>query len=312
MTAASDGGDVAATGRDDRRDGGAASPADGWTTPAHEALRAGPGGTIDLGALDRDGTPGFVGGKTAGRAAMAARGKTLSELQEQLYAHGRTGGDRSVLLVLQGMDTAGKGGVVRHVLGMVDPQGVALRAFGPPTAQEAQHHYLQRIRDALPAPGRIGVFDRSHYEDVLVVRVEELVPRSQWERRYDEIVAFEEEVVARGTALVKVMLAVSYEEQGRRLRERLERPDKHWKYNPGDIDARLRWDDYQEAYQAVLDRTSTEAAPWYVVPADRKWFARLAVTELLVEALEGLGLDWPQVDLDVEAELARLDATARP
>nr|WP_297430062.1 PPK2 family polyphosphate kinase [uncultured Actinotalea sp.] len=284
----------------------------GWTTPAHEALRAAPGRPVDLAAVDRNGTPGFVGGKKDGREAMKDRGAVLSELQEKLYAHGRTGGDRSVLLVLQGMDTAGKGGVVRHVLGMVDPQGVALRAFGPPTPEEAAQHYLQRIRDALPSPGRIGVFDRSHYEDVLVVRVEELVPRAEWERRYDEIVAFEEEVVARGTTLVKVMLVVSYEEQGERLRERLERPEKHWKYNPGDIDARQRWDDYQAAYQAVLDRTSTDAAPWYVVPADRKWFARLAVTELLVAALEGLDLAWPRVDLDVAAELARLDATARP
>lgn len=293
-----------------RAAGGTATPLPpGWSVPAHEALRAGPG--FDLSGTDRNGTPGFSGGKSAGRDAMTARGELLSELQEKLYAHGRIGGDRSVLLVLQGMDTAGKGGVVRHVLGMVDPQGVALRAFGPPTQQEAEQHYLQRIRDALPSPGRIGVFDRSHYEDVLVVRVEGLVPASQWERRYDEIVAFEEEVAARGTAVVKVMLAVSYEEQAERLRERLERPDKHWKYNPGDIDARLRWDDYQEAYQAVLERTSTDAAPWYVVPADRKWFARLAVTELLVEALEGLGLEWPRVDLDVAAELARLDATAR-
>ena len=299
-----------------RQEGGAAgqgvtpaAAALGWTVPVLEALRAGPG--LDLATVDRNGKPGFPGDKAEGRAAMAARGEALSDLQEKLYAHGRTGGDRSVLLVLQGMDTAGKGGVVRHVLGMVDPQGVALRAFGVPTPQEREQHYLQRIREALPAPGRIGVFDRSHYEDVLVVRVEGLVPREEWERRYDEIVAFEEEVAARGTAIVKVMLTVSYDEQAARLRERLERPDKHWKYNPGDIDARLQWDAYQEAYQAVLDRTSTHAAPWFVVPADRKWFARLAVAELLVEALEGLELEWPRVDLDVATELARLDATAR-
>ncbi|MBC7291948.1 MAG: polyphosphate kinase 2 family protein [Actinotalea sp.] len=291
-------------------DGTAGRPAPGavgWTVPAAEALRAGPG--YDLASLDRRSTPGFDGDKDAGRAAMQQRGEVLSVLQEQLYAHGRTGGDRSVLLVLQGMDTAGKGGVVRHVLGMVDPQGVALRAFGVPTPAEAAQHYLERIRAALPAPGRIGVFDRSHYEDVLVVRVEELVPVAQWEGRYDEIVAFEEEVAARGTTVVKVLLAVSYEEQAARLRRRLERPDKHWKYDPADIDARGRWGEYQEAYQAVLDRTSTPGAPWYVVPADRKWFARLAVTELLVEALEGLGLTWPEVDLDVAGELARLEAT---
>lgn len=282
----------------------------GWTVPARDALRADRG--LDLRSVDRNGTPGFVGDKAAGRAALAARGETLSVLQEKLFAHGRTGGDRSVLLVLQGMDTAGKGGVVRHVLGMVDPQGVALRAFAAPTAQEREQHYLQRIRDALPAPGRIGVFDRSHYEDVLIVRVEDLVPRSEWEQRYDEIVAFEQEVAARGTVVVKVLLAVSYEEQAARLRKRLERPDKHWKYDPSDVDGRLRWDDYDEAYQTVLDRTSTAAAPWHVVPADRKWFARLAVTELLVEALEELDLQWPTVDLDVAAELARLEATVHP
>jgi PPK2 family polyphosphate:nucleotide phosphotransferase len=278
-----------------------------WHTPAHEALRADPG--TDVTAVDGRSTPGWTGGKKAGRSYMQAQGERLAELQEKLYAHGRTGGDRSVLLVLQGMDTAGKGGVVRTVMGMVDPQGVALRAFGVPTPEEAEQHYLWRIRRALPPGGAIGVFDRSHYEDVLVVRVEELVPPQEWRPRYDEIVAFEEEVVASGTVLIKVMLSVSWEEQARRLQRRLDRPDRHWKYDPSDIDARFRWADYQAAYQDVVDRTSTDHAPWYVVPADRKWFSRLAVTELLLGALEGMGLDWPRTDLDVAAESRRLAET---
>lgn len=278
-----------------------------WTTDPHDALRAGPG--FDLADVDRASTPGWDGGKGDARNYLAEQGEHLSELQERLFAHGRTGGTRSVLLVLQGMDTAGKGGIVRHVIGAVDPQGVALRSFGVPTAEERAHHYLWRIRNALPRPGYIGVFDRSHYEDVLVVRVEKLVPRTVWQPRYAEIDDFEAEVAASGTAIVKAMLLVSAQEQAERLRERLERPDKHWKYSPSDIDVRERWHEYQEAYQAVLDRTSTDVAPWYVIPADRKWYARLAVSALLARALESLDLGWPAADFDVAAELARLDAS---
>ena len=284
--------------------------ADGWRTPAHEVLRAGAG--FDLGGMDRASTPGWSGDRDAGEEHAAGRGERLSELQELLFAHGRTGGTRSVLLVLQGLDTAGKGGVVRHVLGAVDPQGVALRSFGVPTPEERAHHYLWRIRAALPRPGLIGVFDRSHYEDVLVVRVNALVPADVWGPRYEEINAFEAEVAARGTVVVKVLLALSAQEQETRLRERLERPDKRWKYNAGDLDVRARGADYEAAYQAVLDRTSTAVAPWFVVPADRKWYARMAVTELLVHALEGLGRTWPVTDVDVEAELARRAATRGP
>ena len=276
-----------------------------WTTPALDALRVGAG--FDRDALDRRSTPGWDSDREAAEKLLVANGERLSELQELLYAHGRTNGTRSVLLVLQGMDTAGKGGIVRHVLGMVDPQGVQLKSFGVPTAEELSHHYLWRIRNALPTPGRIGVFDRSHYEDVLVVRVDELVPPEVWEARYEEIVDFEREIVDSGTVLVKVALLVSADEQKERLRTRLERPDKHWKYNPSDIDARAKWPDYHEAYRAVLDRTSSDHAPWFAVPADRKWFARLAVTELLIEALESLELEWPRADFDVEVELARLE-----
>lgn len=272
-----------------------------------DLLRMRPG--LRVADLDAGATPGFDGSQGDGERALAAVGDALSELQERLFAHGRTGGTRSVLLVLQGLDTAGKGGIVRHVLGLVDPQGVALRSFGVPTAEELRHHYLWRVRRALPPAGAIGVFDRSHYEDVLVVRVDEVVPPEVWGARYDELNRFEARLVESGTTVVKVALWVSRDEQYRRLRERLERPDKHWKYNPSDVDVRLRRPAYEAAYQDVLDRTSTDVAPWHVVPADNKWYARLAVSALLHRALADLDLGWPAADFDPAAELARLDAT---
>ncbi|GAA4288738.1 PPK2 family polyphosphate kinase [Georgenia daeguensis] len=278
-----------------------------WSTRPASALRAGP--EVDLATLDRSATPGWEGGKNEARTFMAARGRLLSELQERLFAHGRSGGDRSVLLIVQGLDTAGKGGIVRHVVGMVDPQGVALRAFGVPTAEERRHHYLWRVRRALPRPGLIGVFDRSHYEDVLVARVDGTVEEDALPRRFSEINRFERQIAASGTTIVKVALLVSYEEQGLRLMKRLDRPDKHWKYDPGDVDTRRDWDAYQAAYADVLARTSTDVAPWHVVPVDRKWYARLAVTELLTQALVDLDLDWPRPRWRVDAQKRRLAAT---
>ena len=282
--------------------------ADGWSTKAAEALAVHPG--FRLADFDTHGTPGFGDGKKTGAAITVAIGERMSELQERLFAEGRTGGTRSILLVLQGLDTAGKGGIVRHVMGMVDPQGVALHSFGVPTQEERRHHYLWRIKRALPPAGRIGVFDRSHYEDVLAARVNELVPRDELDRRYDEIVDFEADLAKAGTRVIKVALMISRKEQYRRLHERLERSDKHWKFNPGDVDTRAKWPDYQEAYQLVLDRTSTPDSPWHVVPADRKWFARLAVSQLVLDALEDLDLHWPAADYDVPEQLVRLEATA--
>ncbi|MEU2033151.1 polyphosphate kinase 2 family protein [Nocardia amamiensis] len=274
-----------------------------WTVAATEALKA---DGLRITELDTSAQPGFTGDKKAGRELLAKRSQVLSDLQEKLYANGRSGDKRSVLLVLQGMDTAGKGGIVRHVIGSVDPQGVDHTAFGVPTREELRHHYLWRIRKALPRGGQLGVFDRSHYEDVLVVRVHNLVPPTEWEPRYDEINTFERELVDEGTTLVKVAMFVSLDEQKKRLAERLERPDKYWKFNPADIDERAHWPAYQQAYQAMLDRTCTEYAPWYVLPADRKWFSRLAVTELLIDALERLELDWPAAQFDVEEQKRRL------
>jgi PPK2 family polyphosphate:nucleotide phosphotransferase len=272
-----------------------------------DQLRARPG--ISLAEIDPRSTPGFSGTKEEGVAALDVAAERFSNLQERLFAASKGDDRRSVLLVVQGMDTAGKGGIMRHVVGSVDPQGVHITAFKAPTPAELEHDFLWRIRNALPGPGMIGVFDRSHYEDVVVVRVHEIVPAEVIEQRYDQINAFEREVADAGTTMVKVMLHISAAEQKERLTERLERPDKHWKYNPHDVDERLRWHDYQTAYEIALDRCSTDAAPWFVVPADRKWYARWAVQQLLLDALLELDPQWPAADYDVEAEKVRL-ATA--
>ncbi|OCG74558.1 PPK2 family polyphosphate kinase [Microbacterium sediminis] len=279
-----------------------------WTTDAREALRAGEG--FRLAELDPESTPGYAGKKADAVADLAAGLAQLGEYQERLFAASR-GGDAtdSVLLVLQAMDSAGKGGIVRHVVGGVDPQGVQLAAFKAPTDEERAHDFLWRIEKRVPSRGMIGVFDRSHYEDVLIGRVHGLAPAEEIERRYGAIVEFEKRLLDAGTRVVKVMLHISYEEQGERLMERLERPDKHWKYNPGDVDERVHWRAYQEAYQTAIERTSTDEAPWFVVPANRKWFARLAVQELLLETLEEIGPRWPAAEFDVAAEKRRLRAT---
>lgn len=279
-----------------------------WTEDPAPLLRVGAG--FRLADTPTDAHPGFAGDKAAGEQALAETADTLADLQERLFANSRAAGDeRRVLLVLQGMDTAGKGGVIKHVVGSVDPQGVQLAAFKAPTQEELAHDFLWRVRRRAPGAGMIGVFDRSHYEDVLIGRVRRLADPAELERRYGAIVDFEAELAAAGTAIVKVMLHISRDEQKSRLAKRLERPDKHWKFNPGDIDERELWPHYQEAYQIALERTSTDTAPWFVVPADRKWYARLAVAKLLIGALEGMRLEWPPADFDVAAEQARLAAT---
>ncbi|AWE41853.1 PPK2 family polyphosphate kinase [Actinobaculum sp. 313] len=279
-----------------------------WQASPSALLRVYPG--TCLASLSHAATPGWKGTRLEAETYMAERGALLGNLQERLFAAAKVGADfRRVLVVVQGVDTAGKGGIARHVLGMIDPQGVQLHAFGVPDAEERRHHYLWRVEKALPAAGMIGLFDRSHYEDVLVARVEHLVPESVWAARYAEINRFEEELVAAGYVIIKVLLAISFEEQGARLLERLERPDKRWKYSPSDANAREKWNDYQTAYQAVLDQTSTSWAPWYLVPADNKWYARLAVTELIIEAMSRMDLGWPQATWQLEAQRHRLLTT---
>lgn len=261
---------------------------------------------VDLANRDPRQTPGFDGDKAAGKSALEAVGDPLSELQERLYAEGKAGSTRRVLLVLQGMDTSGKGGVLRHSVGLVDPQGVKITSFKAPTAEERRHDFLWRIRNGLPEPGIIGVFDRSHYEDVLIARVRELTTRATITRRYDAINRFEQELVDSGVTVLKCFLHVSAEEQKARLLARLDDPTKYWKFNPGDIDERALWPDYQEAYELALERCNTEAAPWFLIPSDRKWYRNWAIATLLRETLEGLDPQWPEPDFDVEEQRRRL------
>ena len=237
------------------------------------------------------------------------RDDELDELQEKLYANGRAGNEQagSVLLVLQGMDTAGKGGIVRHVIGAtMDIQGVHVKAFGRPTEEEAAHDFLWRFEPHLPKPGQIAVFDRSHYEDVLVQRVKQMAPPEEIERRYGAIVDFEAELAARGTKIIKVMPHISRDFQAENLRKRIENPKKHWKYNPGDIEDRKLWSQFMAAYQIAMTRTSTDVAPWYCVPSDNKKYCRAVVKTLLADALDSLDLEWPKAGFDPEVELKRL------
>jgi len=257
---------------------------------------------IDLGAgrgfagVDPRSSPG-AGARAAAERRMAKRQDRLRELQDRLFAEGR----RSLLVVLQGTDTSGKDGTVKHVIGAVNPQGVQVTGFKAPTPEELRHHFLWRIRRRLPEPGRIAIFNRSHYEDVLVVKVHGLAPPEVIERRYDEINAFERKVVDAGTTIVKLCLRISANEQGERLLDRLEDPEKRWKFNPGDLDDRDRWDEFEAAYATAVERCSTAWAPWYVVPADRKWYRNVAVTDILVETLVEVDPRYPDPKFELDA-----------
>ena len=259
-------------------------------------------GEVDLSGLDTGAKPGFDGDKKDGEKALLELGDELADLQERLFAHGRSGGHRSLLLVLQGMDTSGKGGTLRSTVGLMDPQGVRITSFKAPTPEELEHDFLWRVRRALPGAGYVGVFDRSHYEDVLIARVRELANAAEIERRYEAINAFEADLVESGTTILKCMLHISADEQKERLLARLDDPTKHWKYNTGDLEERGLWPAYQEAYEIAIERTSTDVAPWHVIPADHKWYRNLAIGHLLHEALDALDLEWPTADFDVDEQ----------
>ena len=275
------------------------------------ALRV-PAGPVALAALDPRGTPHAPGDKRAptdkqdAKAALQADGERIAELQQALWAEATTGGRRRVLLVLQGMDTSGKGGVVKHVAGVVEPHGLTVTGFGRPTPEELRHSFLWRIRRALPRPGQLGVFDRSHYEDVLIGKVRQLVPTETIERRYREIARFEQQLAADDVTVVKCFLHISPWEQKQRLLARLDDATKQWKFNPGDIDERQLWPAYQHAYETVLERTDSHAAPWYVVPSDRKWYRNWAVGRLLLETLADLHPVLPAPTYDVQEQRLRL------
>ncbi|GAB2981762.1 PPK2 family polyphosphate kinase [Nocardioides montaniterrae] len=263
-------------------------------------------GSTPLSDLPTDAKPGYDGDKNQGEQALVELGPELLDLQTRMFAHRGRDTARGVLLVLQGMDTSGKGGVLKHTVGLVDPVGLKITSFKAPTPEERSHDFLWRIEKAVPDLGILGVFDRSHYEDVLIGKVRKLADDAEIERRYAAINDFENGLVERGIVVVKCLLHILPAEQKKRLEARLEDPTKHWKYNPGDVDERQLWSEYAAAYQAVLDRTNTEQAPWHVVPSDKKWYRNLAIGHLLRRALKDLDLDWPAADFDVDAELQRL------
>lgn len=270
-------------------------------------LRVRPG-VVNLAGYDTAATPLAPGNKATTTAALLnPSGTSLEEWQERLTASAAAGvAPRSVLLVLQGIDTAGKGGVVKHVVGQLQPEAVRITAFKRPTPTELAHHYLWRIRRALPALGQIGVFDRSHYEDVVVPRVHATLPIEKVEPRYGEINAFEQGLVDSGTTVVKIFLHLSYATQRERLLARLDDPTKQWKFSEADVHERGFWTDYQAAFATMLERTNTDVAPWYLVPSDRKWYRNWAVGEILRETFAELDPVYPKTDVDVEAMKKRL------
>ncbi len=284
------------------------APKQFWTDDVSALLRVGEG--FDLSAVDPNGTPGTQSDKRGGQAELSRAADELREWQEKLYAQSQAGAPQRLLVVLQAMDAAGKGGIVNHVFGRVEPHGLQLATFKAPTPEERSRDFLWRIEPHVPGPGVIGVFDRSHYEDVLIQRVREFAPPAEIERRYGAITDFEERIAGSGVHIVKIMLHVSPEEQAQRLRDRLDDPMKHWKYNPADVDERALWAEYMEAFQIAIDRSVAPHAPWFVVPANAKWYARAAVQRIVIGELARLNPDWPTVDFDVAAERARLEQSA--
>ncbi|MEV7684828.1 PPK2 family polyphosphate kinase [Streptomyces bungoensis] len=264
-----------------------------------QRLRLPPGAPVDLAAHDTRAVPGAPGGKRASLADLTGMGRRLAELQERLWAAGTAGDRRRLLLVLQGMDTSGKGGTVKHVIGQFNPSGCRIKSFKAPTEEERRHDFLWRVRRALPEPGEIGIFDRSHYEDVLIARVRHLAVPAEIGSRYGRINDFERSLAEDGVTLVKCFLHLSYEEQGRRLLRRLDRPDKRWKFHPDDIAERTRWPAYRDAYQRAMEHCAAPYAPWYLIPADRKWYRNWAVSRLLLEHMEELDPRYPKADFDV-------------
>jgi PPK2 family polyphosphate:nucleotide phosphotransferase len=248
-----------------------------------------PGQKVALDDLDPASTADAPGDRQATEAALVPLQDRLGDLQSRLWAESR----RSVLVVLQGPDAAGKDGTISHVFAGINPQGARVASFKEPTGEELAHDFLWRIHRQVPRAGEIGIFNRSHYEDVLVARVDKLVEPSVWRARYGHINAFEHLLTDGGTTVVKFFLHISYEEQGRRLQDRLDRPDKRWKLTRSDLTERGHWHDYVEAYTEAIERTSTEIAPWYVIPADHKWFRNWAVSKVLVGVLESLDPRYP-------------------
>lgn len=268
--------------------------------------RVKPNSKVDLSQWDPEDSSEFDGNKDEGRAALAYLNSKLAELQEILYAEHK----HKVLIVIQAMDTGGKDGAIRHVFNAINPQGVRVASFKVPSALEMDHDYLWRIHQQTPGKGEMIIFNRSHYEDVLVVRVHKLVPDEVWKRRYEQINNFEKLLAEEGATILKFYLHISSEEQKKRLRARLEDPTKHWKFDPNELKDRQLWKEYMRAYEEGLQKTSTKYAPWYIVPANKKWYRDLVIASVILEALRGLKMEYPQPKYDVASILRDFDALA--
>jgi len=264
-----------------------------------------PGGKVRLDAHD----PSFTGkheSEADAKAEIAHDLERLRKLQYRLYAEH----ERSVLIVLQALDAAGKDGTVRHVFGAFNPQGASVRAFKVPTPEEAAHDFLWRVHAATPARGHVAIFNRSHYEDVLVARVHRLVPEDVWSKRYERINEFEKNLAQAGTHILKFFLNISPDEQLRRFKARLDDPQRWWKLSESDYGERAHWDDYRKAYEDALERCSTKRAPWYVIPANHKWFRNLAVARIVADTLDELDLQLPKPAADIDAIRREYEAAA--
>ena len=266
-------------------------------TDLRDALRIEPGTRVRLRDRPTDATFGWT--KESAAPELERRLTRLAELQDRFWAEGK----RSILVVLQGIDAAGKDGTINKVMEAFNPQGCSVTSFKVPSTEELAHDFLWRIHKAVPRKGEIGIFNRSQYEDVLVVRVHDLVPKSVWSKRYEQINAFEQHLAANGTTVVKIFLSISRDEQRDRFQARFDDPTKRWKFSMGDLEERTRWDDYQAAFDEALTKTSTTAAPWYVIPADRKWFRNLAVATILADTMGDLRPRYPDVADDVPPTL---------
>ncbi len=265
------------------------------------------GEKIDLGNFDPADTSAFEGGKEQAHVELVKLTKKLDTLQELLYAEHR----HKVLVVLQAMDTGGKDGTIRRVFEGANPQGVRVAGFKTPTQNEMDHDYLWRIHQAMPGNGEMVIFNRSHYEDVLVVRVHELVQPEIWKKRYEQINSFEKMLFEEGTTILKFFLHISPDEQKQRLLDRLKDETKQWKFNPGDLKERQLWKKYMHAYEEVITLTSTDYAPWFIVPADRKWYRDWVVATAIVEALKNLKMAYPKPAYDIEAILDDFDINTK-
>lgn len=255
-----------------------------------------PGGKFRL----KDFDPGWTGkyqDKGEAKPLIQKNLERLNELQDMLYAQNK----HTLLIVLQGMDTAGKDGVISHVVGAFNPQGVQIASFKVPTEEELAHDYLWRVHKVVPGRRMVGIFNRSHYEDVLAVRVLKIVPKKVWSKRFGQINDFEQLLAESGVTIVKFYLHISKEEQAERLRERQQTPSKQWKFSPGDLEQRKLWDDYTVAFEEALTRCNTKVAPWYVIPANRNWYRNLAISDILIQTLEKLGLAYPDPVPDIES-----------